>query len=1059
MNIHLTLGPKYSVDTNDIQGILDNADNIRIHWKAYPGGMHVYTDITKDTLIEWYEQYAGGTIHGDFEGLLSEFNKVLKTIGITPVSSSTRKTMSYLEEAFNMADNEWNAGHSGLFESSNFPEIYSYRGTNDKNLKLSYTAMQAWLMAMCLSELVPSSDPTSNNQTKLYQRAYNLGGGRKVALYDNYSLKGDVMIARLVAGVVYARNRSYYTFSDMDSMRSEIGGSSITLSDWTDMGYRSVSSIGYNVAANSIFPSAPGPFVTEYSSKTHPSEQPSSQFYGSSGNPDNWYDDNYKIDVAIDNEVTSKYNLAAKDDYLARTVQAIADDSESTRHQLAEKVYYQYSTGGTTYIPEANKYVPNPRFTFKAATSSTTGNAGYFTGTFNSEVTGIDLSDKITDSNGNDTVLKKFMDGVRTVGSKGRQQLFDAQMGRRRPSTGLNVSSPRILQKDDTSNEYRKNWLDDTSIARLVGSGTRYDSQGGAHSWYIDRNGNGKWDDAQGTTPYEPYVNDPWTFSGDNLYPGPGTYTYPSGHSAGVFSQALFLIQMLPDRADKILKAAYAYSVNRTIVRAHWNSDTIYGRVVGTMMVPVLNAVKSFQSIYKDAYSVVTGGGGGGTDDEILARVYLACYEAQGGTLPSAEARVDHQPTPDNPGLIIFKIVNKSTSNRYLCNGVFRVNTEDGTTYMAHFREPSNTTNGAHLYYWDETNFVLEPGETITSEVPIKRTYLGEIQQLDFSKKFKIDDNTNGYVLYHSAFSSTEGDYLLHNKPYFSIISSSLRVYPSMADYNAKTNEITGSERGKISLGRVYEVALTEANNYMLPVGEDKSAYRMYAAHDSTTSVERILDPLRLVEWKDYEPPTPTPDPDPPTPPTPTGDDSYAEYTGGNGIRFILHNNSGVEARFSGAVVLNLSKNPNDWDNSTQAKAHIYGLTLDYKTNEIIIPSGGTFESPEVTAIEGIYMPAVDFTDGSWYLMNSMTGVAGHPVFLYTREYSRSRKEVSGSNHMYAATPTVNTKLQRGYTYHLNVNWVNPGAMLANASLTEQDFLNNHTESYAILAEGKTSLG
>jgi hypothetical protein len=143
-----------------------------------------------------------------------------------------------------------------------------------------------------------------------------------------------------------------------------------------------------------------------------------------------------------------------------------------------------------------------------------------------------------------------------------------------------------------------------------------------------------------------------------------------------------------------------------------------------------------------------------------------------------------------------------------------------------------------------------------------------------------------------------------------------------------------------------------------------------------------------------------------------------------------LHNNCGVEARLSGGVVLNLSKNPNDWANSTQAYAHMFGPNASYKTNDIIIPAGGVYTSPEITTITGIYMPGVNFTDGSWYLMNSMTGVAGHPVFLYTREYSRSRSAVSGSNHMYAATPTVNTKLQRGYTYHLNVNWVNPDASL-----------------------------
>ena len=50
---------------------------------------------------------------------------------------------------------------------------------------------------------------------------------------------------------------------------------------------------------------------------------------------------------------------------------------------------------------------------------------------------------------------------------------------------------------------------------------------------------------------------------------------------------------------------------------------------------------------------------------------------------------------------------------------------------------------------------------------------------------------------------------------------------------------------------------------------------------------------------------------------------------------------------------------------------------------------------------------------------------------------------------MYAATPTVNTKLQRGYTYHLNVNWVNPDASL---------WPDQSGSKYIILGQGKTGL-
>jgi hypothetical protein len=41
------------------------------------------------------------------------------------------------------------------------------------------------------------------------------------------------------------------------------------------------------------------------------------------------------------------------------------------------------------------------------------------------------------------------------------------------------------------------------------------------------------------------------------------------------------------------MKAIYSYGVSRTIVRWHWNSDVLYGMLVATTFVPVLNATTS----------------------------------------------------------------------------------------------------------------------------------------------------------------------------------------------------------------------------------------------------------------------------------------------------------------------------------------------------------------------------------------------------------------------------------------------------------------------------------
>jgi hypothetical protein len=174
-------------------------------------------------------------------------------------------------------------------------------------------------------------------------------------------------------------------------------------------------------------------------------------------------------------------------------------------------------------------------------------------------------------------------------------------------------------------------------------------------------------------------------------------------------------------------------------------------------------------------------------------------------------------------------------------------------------------------------------------------------------------------------------------------------------------------------------------------------------------------------------------------------------YTGGNGIKFVLINNTGSEARFSGGVVLNLSRNPNDWANSTQAYSHMHAPTVgsSYAYNDIIIPAGGSYTSPEITTITGIYQPGTNFTDGSWYFMNSDNGIYVHSIYLYTRIYSRSKGETSGSNHMYTAVPLQNTKLQRGYTYYLSLNWKNPDASL---------WPDMSGSKYIILGYGKTGL-
>lgn len=85
--------------------------------------------------------------------------------------------------------------------------------------------------------------------------------------------------------------------------------------------------------------------------------------------------------------------------------------------------------------------------------------------------------------------------------------------------------------------------------------------------------------------------------------------SYPSGHSAGIWTTALFLIELLPHRADLIMKAANVFAMNRQITRYHWNADTIIGRLSGATAAAVIRATKDYAERFDAAKAEVNPGG------------------------------------------------------------------------------------------------------------------------------------------------------------------------------------------------------------------------------------------------------------------------------------------------------------------------------------------------------------------------------------------------------------------------------------------------------------------
>jgi hypothetical protein len=272
---------------------------------------------------------------------------------------------------------------------------------------------------------------------------------------------------------------------------------------------------------------------------------------------------------------------------------------------LANKTYYKYTLN-------------NPKGHFSPGSPSDYN--GTFDGVFSKSVIGKDLSSKIAVDMLTETELSEFFGGVAYMGSKERNSILHVQWGRRRPGqgerdyiiitgqTGGNAmyngqkwGTPRYVEgNNDTEistnllnncytciRDYTKvNWLNDATISNMNGAGTK---QGGPNSYYCDMIGNGTYIGS------DPYYGDPDYGSGDGYinYCAPlHAHTYPSGHSAEAWESALFLMMMLPGKWYEIYKAAYKFSISRTIVRAHWNSDTIYGRLAATAIAPIINAFR-----------------------------------------------------------------------------------------------------------------------------------------------------------------------------------------------------------------------------------------------------------------------------------------------------------------------------------------------------------------------------------------------------------------------------------------------------------------------------------
>jgi acid phosphatase (class A) len=75
-----------------------------------------------------------------------------------------------------------------------------------------------------------------------------------------------------------------------------------------------------------------------------------------------------------------------------------------------------------------------------------------------------------------------------------------------------------------------------------------------------------------------------------------GDPSYPSGHTAIGYAWMLTLVEAAPDRIDALVARGRAFGESRMVCNAHWQSDVLQGRAMGTVTMARLHAEPAFRA-------------------------------------------------------------------------------------------------------------------------------------------------------------------------------------------------------------------------------------------------------------------------------------------------------------------------------------------------------------------------------------------------------------------------------------------------------------------------------
>lgn len=506
-----------------------------------------------------------------FDQLLAWFNRVLSSRGYNEVKPET-STWNYLLWAFNFAMSMYNDDNEWVFKAETYPLVFDYRGSQYHDNVTAYNAMQAWLMASILAELVPDSGTETNTQTELFMKAYEIGGGCHYPLYSGNMLKEDPYAMREAASIIYAICRSdKYVTEHIETCRRELGGKPIPATVWEDLGYENemisddqgrkgyeTKNIGYLVNTEMFLPDAPAPRVEG----TTVCDLPWPQDLGQGIEQFNPKTGNYLVDEDANNWFVQYWNMMSMTPLSVWEGYSIIKRNRLVNVAATPPCTYQYMFGA----PKRVRFDGIMRKTYDGVTY-----ADYYTFSETKDDTGLVLDGPFSDLAGiyrydvmNKNARELFIESITAIADNFRFPTQDPNYGRCRAGCKPTREGGELNPVHGAA----ENEIYNVDLTAMVADTERQKEN------LLHEDG----------------------FAADS------PRSYVSGHSAQIWMLALMLTQMDQDSTDRPktwVRKAYEYSVNRTIGRFHWNSDIVYGRLFGAMCLPILNAMTGLKGGYE----------------------------------------------------------------------------------------------------------------------------------------------------------------------------------------------------------------------------------------------------------------------------------------------------------------------------------------------------------------------------------------------------------------------------------------------------------------------------